>query len=86
MQANIKRHLWYYLSLCCVFIVTLSMTYVLSYDKTLQLLALFAATCFYILWGIVHQHIHHHLTPKIMLEYILMGSLGFVITVLLFQV
>lgn len=86
MQAKIKRHFWYHFSLFWVLFICLMFAYVLSYDKQLQLLSLLAATGFYIVWGIVHQHIHHHLTPKIMVEYIVIGSLGFAITVLLFQV
>ena len=78
--------MWYYLSLFFMLFSWLIIAITVSYNSLLQILALFAGTCFYVFWGIVHQHIHHHLTPKIMLEYILMGSLGFVILVLLIQV
>lgn len=85
MNASIKKHFWYYLSLAVMLLVCLAIAFMLSYNTMLQILALFAGTCFYILWGIVHQQIHHHLTPKIMLEYVLMGSLGFVLIVFLIQ-
>jgi hypothetical protein len=85
MIAKLKRHLWYYVTLTLMLVIFLTMASMLSYNVTLEILVLFAAACFYALWGIVHQQIHHHLTTKIMLEYILMGSLGFVLLVLLIQ-
>jgi hypothetical protein len=85
MSAKIKRHLWYYITMTLMLVIFLTMASLLSYNSTLEVFVLFAAACFYALWGIIHQHIHHHLTTKIMLEYILMGSLGFVLLLLLVQ-
>jgi hypothetical protein len=85
MIGKIKHHFWYYTTLIIMLAICLTIATMLSYNTTLEILALFAAACFYALWGIVHQHIHHHLTTKIMLEYVLMGSVGFVLLVLLIQ-
>jgi hypothetical protein len=85
MIAKIKHHLWYYVTLTLMLVIFLTMAFLLSYNTVLEIFVLFAAASFYALWGIVHQQIHHHLTAKIMLEYVLMGSLGFVLLVLLIQ-
>ena len=85
MIAKMRHHLWYYATLTLMLMTILTMASLLAYNTVLQIFVLFAGACFYALWGIVHQQIHHHLTAKIMLEYILMGSLGFVLLLLLIQ-
>jgi hypothetical protein len=45
-------------------------------NKNLQMAYIVLTTFLYIVWGIVHHYIHHDVHPRIVLEYILMGSFG----------
>ena len=31
---------------------------------------------FYVVWGLLHHYIHHDISTKIVLEYVLVGALG----------
>ena len=53
-----------------------------SYDKSLQILILLLTTCFYVFSGIFHHALEHDISPKIVIEYVLIGVLG--MTIVLF--
>lgn len=46
------------------------------------MLAVVITSLFYVGWGILHHFVHHDLNAKIVVEYVLIGSLG--MTVVLF--
>lgn len=76
-----KNHLGYYLSLLLI----LSAGFVIAYnssDKQFQLQVSVMTAFFYAFWGILHHAINHELSPKIVVEYVLMAALG--ITLVLF--
>jgi presenilin-like A22 family membrane protease len=54
----------------------------LSANRQMQIAIIVLTTIFYVIWGIFHHLINHDLTAKIVIEYILIGSLG--LTVILF--
>lgn len=56
-----------------------------STDKSFQLLTLILTAFFYVLWGVIHHHLHHDLTAKIVVEYVLMGALGISLVFLLLK-
>ncbi len=80
----LQKHWGYYLSLLAIlgagFLII-----IFSADKSLQLLVLILTALFYILWGIIHHHLHHDLTAKIVVEYVLMGALGISVVFLLLK-
>lgn len=85
MKNNIKRHLGYYLSILLLLILGIFTVIQVSYDKKLQLTVIVLTTIFYVVWGILHHRLHHDLNSKIVIEYILIGSLGLAITLFILK-
>jgi hypothetical protein len=71
----LKNHLGHYASLFVVFLISLVFIILVSNTQTRVLVAVFTAF-FYVSWGIFHHLIHHNLSAKIVVEYVLIGSLG----------
>lgn len=70
------RHIWHYGALLAVLILGFFLTMQTASDKTLQLTIVLITTLFYIIWGLLHHLIEHDLTARIVVEYVLIGSLG----------
>ncbi len=84
MIVRAKKHLWFYLSFAAIQVLGLWLILLVAYDKQLQMMTIFITTVFYLLWCLAHQYIHHHLNLKIVTEYILIGSLGLTVLLVLF--
>lgn len=83
IHKHVKTHVGHYLPLLAIFVaVILFITQV--QNKQTQAAIAVAAAFFYVVWGIFHHMISHDLTVKIVIEYILIGSLG--MSILLFIV
>lgn len=76
MNKKIKKHFLYYLSLFLIFFVGLLLTLFLAPNIKLQGLTIFTTILLYVIWGILHHYKNHELTPKIVIEYVLIGFLG----------
>lgn len=85
MIINIKKHFYYYLSLLGIVFLGVLLALQVSYDRRLQALIVVIMTFFYVLWATLHHLINHDLTTKIMVEYILIGSLGMTIVLFLLK-
>lgn len=86
VESNIKKHIWFYSSFVAIQLLGLGLVLGVAYDKHLQMMAMFITTFFYMFWALLHQYIHHHLNAKIVTEYVLMGSLGLVVSLFVFSV
>jgi hypothetical protein len=84
MMHGIKKHFWFYISFAAIQLLGLALILLVSYDKQLQMTAILMTTMFYVFWGLLHQHLHHHLNAKIVTEYILIGGLGVTISFIIF--
>jgi hypothetical protein len=84
IKKNFKKHHWFYISFVLIQIVGGLLVYVSSFDKKVQLTAVFLLTVLSVFWSLMHQHIHHHLSSKIVLEYVLMGGIGIVFAFIFF--
>ena len=73
---NHISHLLYFMSQAVMLGVGLLLILSSSYDSQIQILAIFLTTFFYVFLGILHHGVHHNLTARIMVEYILFGALG----------
>lgn len=73
------KHLPHIASLYGIFIVTGIVFVIFSYNKAVQIAALAAAACGYVVWGIIHHLIHNDLTISVIIEYIAFAILGFII-------
>lgn len=82
MIVNLKKHLFYYLSLLGIVFLGIFLVLQLSFDRKLQVLLIVITAFFYVFWGILHHFLDHDLNIKIVVEYILIGSLG--MTIILF--
>ena len=76
MNKKIKKHLGYYFSMLLIFGLGLLLTEVFAPNLKLQISVVAITIFFYVFWGILHHKINHELTAKIVIEYVLIGSLG----------
>jgi len=51
---------------------------VFSYDRSFEILISIVVAVFYVAWGIIHHHLHHDLYPEVIIEYIVVATLGLV--------
>lgn len=77
MNTNLKKHTFYYFVLLLILSVGMYITLQTSYDRNFQVLLLIVLVSFYVLWGIIHHLAKHDFCFKIVVEYILVGLLGF---------
>lgn len=79
------KHFLYYIIFLGVEFTGLGLLLLLSSDKFMQFMVVCFMSSFYIGWSILHHYHHHDITIKIVVEYILIGLLGVVISFLIFQ-
>lgn len=70
-----KKHLGYYISLLAILFLGVLIAFNSS-DKQFQLLVTVVTAFFYTVWGVLHHALNHELTAKIVIEYVLMATLG----------
>ena len=75
MRDDIRHHLTYYGVIAIVMVLSI-FSLLSAPSKQLQLLIVSVTTIFYILLAAIHHYIHHSLNAKIVVEYVLIGSLG----------
>lgn len=73
---DVTRHLSHYLSLLGIVTASLLGLLYFSYDRGFQAAIAVSFGISYVVWGIVHHHIHDDLHPKIVLEYVTTAALG----------
>ncbi len=78
MFTKLYKHAPYYISLISMLVVGFLLIYNNS-NRSFQIGAYIVITFFYVVWGIMHHTINHDLSPKIVIEYILIGAFGLTI-------
>ncbi len=86
MHNCFKKNNGYYFSLAVILLLGFFLSVQTSDNKELQFLTIVATGCFYVAWGILHHLLHHNLTAKIVVEYVLIGSLGMTLIFFLLRV
>lgn len=76
MYKKINEHVAYYISLIAIFALGAFLIYSVTPNKQLQMLIFVIMAIFYVIWGVLHHFINHELSTKIVVEYILIGTLG----------
>lgn len=71
-----KRHLGYYISFFLILIGGMFVIFQNQGDKTLTLEFVSLIAFFYVLWGLLHHLVHHSVTLRIVIEYIVVALLG----------
>lgn len=84
MIREVKQHGHYYISLVLIMVFGALLIMQNQYGRGFQLLAMVLTALFYVCWGVLHHFVHHDITAKIVIEYVLIASLG--ITIVLFLV
>lgn len=75
MSKNLKKHTGYYLSLIAIFLFGVGLMISFT-DKRSQMLVVVLMSFLYVELGIMHHFLHHKLTSKIVVEYVLIGALA----------
>ena len=76
MSSRSNRHIEYYLSLVAILALGMFLVIIVSPNKNLQMFFVLLTTLVYVIFGVFHHLINHDLGSKIVLEYLLIGSLG----------
>lgn len=76
-----SRHFVHYLSLIGILVVSFIGFVSAEFNQAFQSAIAISLGVAFVVWGLVHHHIHEDLHPKIVLEYIAIAALG--VTVLL---
>jgi hypothetical protein len=83
---NIQKHFWHYLVYLLVFGTGLTLVVFAKGNAQLQAMFLMMTMFVYFLWAMVHHYVHHQLHPRIVVEYILIVSLGSLLLLFLFGI
>lgn len=78
---ELSRHFVHYASLVGLLAVAFVGFVLFDFDRVFQSAIAISLGVAFVMWGLVHHHIHDDLHPKIILEYIAVAALG--VTVLL---
>lgn len=76
-----KKHLFYYLALLLLCVLSVVLVKELNFSKSEQLFIVVFLGFFYAIWGILHHVLHHSLRLRIVIEYIIIAMLGIAVTV-----
>lgn len=79
MFREFSKHLAHYMSLGGIIIASIWGILSFPYDQTFQSIVTLAFATSFIIWGVIHHHVHGDLRPKIVLEYIATAILGMVV-------
>lgn len=73
------KHVVHYSGLIFLMLLGVGVSIITFYNRQLQMIAVLCTVVLYVLWGILHHHLHHDLSSKIVVEYVLIGALGMVV-------
>ena len=85
MTKRFNEHILYYISLAAILFLGLFLILSLGPNKQLQMTVFVILSIFYVIWGLLHHFINHELTTKLVVEYILIASLGIAIMLFLLK-
>ena len=71
-----RKHAFYYVGLLACIAAAVILVREYPFNKQMQMEVVVALGGFYVIWGVIHHKLHHSLRIKIMLEYIVVASLG----------
>ena len=79
MMKKILKHLPHYLSLAGILVAGIVGFMVFSYDRSFQIAVAIGLSLAYVAWGVIHHAIHRDLYLSVVVEYIVVASLGLVV-------
>jgi EamA domain-containing membrane protein RarD len=75
---KLTRDIQHYLPLVGIFTAGLLGFVIFSYDKNFQAVISVAVATSYVVWGLVHHHIHRDLHTSVIVEYLAIAIVGLV--------
>ncbi len=78
---HFTHHLSHYLPLVGILFAGVVGFKLSWYDKNFQTAVVIATAAGYVVWGIIHHHLHNDLYISVLLEYITIAVLGVVIII-----
>ena len=85
MKKKFLKHIKYYIALLIMQIIGFFIILVFSGNHDLQIAIIIISTIGYVTWAILHQHLEHNLTAKIVIEYVLFGAFGIIVSLFFFR-
>jgi hypothetical protein len=85
MKENFLKHIKYYIALLTMQILGFFVMLSFSGQHDIQVDLIIVSTIGYVTWAILHQHLEHNLTSKIVVEYVLFGVFGIVTSLIFFK-
>lgn len=79
MVKRVTRHLQHYLPLLGILVAGLFGFILFSYDRNFQAAIGVALAISYVVWGLVHHHIHKDLHLSVVVEYLAIAAIGLVV-------
>ncbi len=79
MMRSIFKDLAHYTPLFGILIVGFGAFWLFSYDRVFQIATAISTALAYVLWGIIHHYIHRDLNVSVIVEYLVIASLGLVV-------
>jgi len=76
MAKKTTKHIGHYISLVSMFTFGILGLLLFREDKKLEMAVVILIAIFYVIWEIIHHYVNHSLNSKVVVEYILIGSLG----------
>jgi hypothetical protein len=85
MKKKFLKHIKYYVALLIMQIIGFLVILVFRGNHDLQVAIIITSTIGYVVWAIIHNYTEHNLTSKIVLEYVLFGAFGLIISLFFFK-
>ncbi len=80
-----KNHVAYYFLLSAILLGGLSLVLAVAPDRQAQMMIVVGLGFLYVLVGVIHHLINHDLVAKIVIEYVLIASLGIAAAFFIFK-
>lgn len=75
-----RKHIFYYAALILLCALTVTLVKLFAFSQQEQFFVVVFLGFFYALWGVLHHVLHHSLRARIVVEYILIATLGIAVT------
>ncbi len=79
MMKSFGKHLSHYVPLFGLLAAGFVAFWLFSYDRVFQIAVSISTALAYVLWGVVHHYIHRDLNLSVIVEYLVIASLGLVV-------
>ena len=81
MHQDSKAHLYHYLVLLLIFLISIIFFNYFRFDHKLQSFIIIATAFSYFIWGIIHHYLEENLYPKVVIEYFLIAFIGSILLI-----